>query len=254
MAERPDYVIVGRGRWAAKMRAVMESEGRTVVSVQEARQGPSESEPDYVSRLAAAMTAGGARIAWLCVLPGRHVTLMIEAAIEAGVHVVVEKPWYGSKEDSKRLQGLALRRGLVIAVHYEYCVLEEVEEWRNEFYPGAGLRLGGRFLLGRADHTGTPALDNLGSHLLAIREWAVPSSEVSQLHCAYELPEERFVWIERGGQKVASLDLLHHRQFIIQRFMKKIEAALDGPAFPFDLGFAMRVANELNALKHRTPE
>jgi hypothetical protein len=34
---------------------------------------------------------------------------------------------------------------------------------------------------------------NLGCHLLAIREWAVPASEVSEVHCGYELPDERQV-------------------------------------------------------------
>jgi hypothetical protein len=38
---------------------------------------------------------------------------------------------------------------------------------------------------------------------------------------------------------------------IVQRFMKRIEAALDGAAFPFDLEFGLRVAVELNALKNR---
>jgi hypothetical protein len=103
--------------------------------------------------------------------------------------------------------------------------------------------------LGRSDHSGIPALDNLGSHLLAIREFAVPSSEVAEIHCGYDLPDERLVWLERGGQTIASIDLLNHRQPIVQRFMQKVEAALDGAAFPFDLDFALRVADELNVVK-----
>ena len=35
--------------------------------------------------------------------------------------------------------------------------------------------------------------------------------------------------------------------------MRKVEAALDGAAFPFDLDFALRVENELNAFKARSP-
>jgi hypothetical protein len=176
---------------------------------------------------------------------------MIQSAMEAGLHVVVEKPWYGSKEETERLQALAHAGARTLAVHYEYCMLEEVQKWRQEFYPGAGLRLGGRFFLSRSDQTGIPALDNLGCHLLAIREWAVPSSEVSEIRCGYELPDERVVWIERKGHRIASIDLFNHRQLIVQRFMEKAEAALDGAAFPFDLGFALRVASELNALNRR---
>jgi predicted dehydrogenase len=254
MAEGPAYVILGRGRWAKRMQPIIAGESRSVVAIEETRQRPSESEPKYVSRLAQAMKESAAQIAWLCVSPGPHVTLMIQSAIAAGLHVVVEKPWYGSKEETERLQALAHARGRVIAVHYEYCVLEEVKKWRQEFYPGAGVRLGGRFFLSRSDQTGIPALDNLGCHLLAIREWTVPSSEVSEIRCGYELPDERVVWIERKGQGIASIDLLNHRQLIVQRFMEKVEAALDGAAFPFDLDFALRVANQLNALKRRKKE
>lgn len=254
MAEGPAYVILGRGRWAKRMQSIITGEGRSVVSIEETRQRASESEPAYASRLAEAMTASAAKIAWLCVSPGPHVTLMIQSAIEAGLHVVVEKPWYGSKTETERLHSLARARGRVLAVHYEYCVLDEVQKWRQEFYPGAGLRLGGRFFVSRSDQTGIPAIDNLGSHLLAIREWAAPSSEVSQLHCGYELPDERLVWTERNGEKIASIDLFSHGQLIVQRFMKKAEAALDGAAFPFDLEFALRVANELNVLKRRKEE
>ena len=251
MADGPAYVILGRGRWAKRMRPIVAGEGRNVVSIDETRQRPAEREAAYVSRLAEAMKASAAQIAWLCVLPGHHVTLMIQAALEAGLHVAVEKPWYGSPEDTQRLQSLAREKGRVVAIHYEYCVLEEVEEWRREFHPGVGLQLGGRFSQSRSDHTGLSAIDNLGCHLLAIREYAVPSSEVSEIRCGYDLPDERLVWIEREGQRIASIDLLHQGQPIIQRFMKRVEAALDGAAFPFDLDFGLRVANSINAVKNR---
>jgi predicted dehydrogenase len=249
MADGPAYVILGRGRWAKKMQPIIAGESRSAVAIGETRQKLSESQEAYLSRLAEGMKSSRAQIAWLCVTPGPHVTLMIQAAIEAGLHSVVEKPWYGSAEDTKRLQAQAVAKGLIIAVHYEYCVLEEVEKWRQEFYPGAGLRLGGHFFLSRSDQTGISALDNLGCHLLAIREWAVPSSEVSQIACAYEQADERLVWLEKGRQKIGSIDLLNHQELIVQRFMKRVEAALDGAALPFDLEFGLRVAVELNALK-----
>jgi predicted dehydrogenase len=251
MGEGPAYVILGRGRWAKKMWPMIAGEGRSVLAIEETRQRHSESQEAYVSRLTLGMRASRAQIAWLCVTPGPHVTVMIQAAIEAGLHVVAEKPWYGSAEDTKRLQALAVAKGRIIAVHYEYCVLEEVEKWREEFHPGSGMQFGGHFFLSRSDQSGVPPIDNLGCHLLAIREWAVPSSEVSQIECAYEGADERLVWLEKGREKVGSIDLLNHRQLIVQRFMKRVEAALDGAAFPFDLEFGLRVAVELNALKNR---
>ncbi len=253
MGEPPGYIILGRGRWAGRMRPIIAGESRSVVSIEETRQLPSESESVYVERLAAAMKASRAQIAWLCVSPGPHVSSMIQAAIEAGLHVIVEKPWYGSSKQTQRLQSLARAKARVIAVHFEYLVLEEVQRWREEFHPGAGCALGGRFFLSRSDRSGIPPIDNLGCHLLAIREYAVPSSEVSVIRCDYELPDERLVWIDVGEQRLSSIDLLTHGQPIIQRFMKKVEAALGGAAVPFDLEFALRVANQLNALKERSP-
>lgn len=253
MAEAPAYAILGRGRWAKKMWPIISGEGRSVVSVEETRQRPSETQSDYVERLAVAMKASGAQIAWLCVVPGPHVSLMIQAAMEAGLHAIVEKPWCGSSEDTRKLQSLALAKGRVIAVHFEYLVLREVEQWRADFYPGAGCRFGGRFFLSRSDRSGIPAIDNLGCHLLAIREFAVPSSEISEIHCSYNLPDERRVWIDSGDRRLASIDLFTDSQRIIQNFMKKVEAALDSAAFPFDLEFALRVAGELNTYKSRGP-
>ena len=93
MAEAPAYVIVGRGRWAKRMQSLLEAETRQVATIPEARQASAETDDAYRSRLRDVMRASGAQIAWLCVLPGPHVPLMIEAALEAKLHVIAEKPW-----------------------------------------------------------------------------------------------------------------------------------------------------------------
>lgn len=253
MAKAPAYVILGRGRWAQKMEVVLAGEKKKIATISETRQRPSETDASYVSRLAEAMKASQAEIAWLCVSPGPHVCLMIQAGLEAGLHVIAEKPWYGSAADTERLQALARARGRLIGVHFEYLVHGEVEKWKSSFYPGSGLRFGGHFFLGRADHLGLPAIDNLGCHLFAIREFVVPGSEIVEMQCAFERPDERLVWLEQGGRRIASIDLFKGSERIIQDFMKKVEAALDGAAFPFDLDFALRVAKQLNSFKQRMP-
>ena len=227
--------------------------GPSVAMITKTRQRQSETESSYVSRLAEAMKTSRGQIAWLCVSPGPDVSLMIQAALEAGLHVIAEKPWYGSAEDTERLQALARTRRRLIGVHFEYLVHGEVEKWKSSFCPGSELRFGGHFFLSRADHLGLPAIENLGCHLLSIREFAVPGSEVAQVLCAYESPDERVVWLERKGKRIATIDLLQGSERIIQGFMKKVEAALDGAAFPFDLDFALRVENQLNSLKARSP-
>lgn len=251
MAKAPAYVILGRGRWAKRMYPIIAGEKRAVTAIEETRQRPSESESTYVARLAEAMKASAAQIAWLCVTPGPHVSLMIQAALDAGLQVVVEKPWYGSAEDTEHLQALARASRLVLAMHFEYLVHHEVENWRKNFHPGAGFAFGGHFFLNRPARHGISALDDLGCHLLAIREFAVPSSKLSEIQCSYERPDERSVWLERGNRRAASIDLFQGSERLIQDFMRKVEAALEDAAFPFDLDFALRVENKLNAQKTR---
>lgn len=252
MAKAPAYVILGRGRWAQKMRPIIAGEGRTVATFEETRQRTSESRQRYLARLSEAMKTSRAEIAWLCVSPGPHVSLMIQAALEAGLHVIAEKPWYGSAADTERMQALARAKRRLIGVHFEYLLHAEVEKWKSSLCPGSDLRFGAHFFLSRPYLGNIPAMDNLGCHLFAIREFAAPASEVAEVLCAYERPDERSVWLEEGGRRIASIDLFKGSDRIIQDFMKKVEAALHGAAFPFDLDFALRVENQLNAFKART--
>jgi hypothetical protein len=248
MAEKPNYVILGRGRWAGRMQTILGAEGRGVTNIPEARRAFGEGDSAYISRLAAGMSTSGAQIAWLCVLPGPHVALMIEAALEAGLHIVVEKPWQGTQRVTEALAARAKSLHRVIAVHFEYCLLDEVQRWRRDFHPGKGLRFGGHFLLSRPDHMGISAMENLGSHLLAIREYAAAESDLQEIRCGYEQPDERSVWLEKRNTRVAFLNLLESKEPIIQRFAGKMEESLETGDFPFDLEFALRVAKGIAAL------
>ena len=249
MGEGPRYVIIGRGRWAARMQSILTGENRRVAVIPETRRTSEETDAAYRSRLADEMRTSDAQIAWLCVLPGPHVPQMIDAALDAGVHIVAEKPWQASHGVSSALVARAKSLRRLIAVHFEYCLLEEVERWQRDFQSGTGLRFGGRFFLSRPDHTGMFALDNLGSHLLAIRAFAAPKSALQEIRCGYEQPDERCVWLEKRNTRVAFIDLLANKELIIQRFIAKVEASLEGTDFPFDLDFAMRVANDAEALR-----
>ena len=249
MLDGPSYVILGRGRWAARMQNILVSENRRVSSIPETRQASGESDAAYRLRLGEAMRASDAQIAWLSVLPGPHIPIMIEAALDAGLHMVVEKPWQGSQRETASIVARAKSLHRLIAVHFEYCLLEEVERWRRDFHPGTGLRFGGHFFLSRPDRTGMPAMDNLGSHLLAIREYGAPQSVVQEIRCGYEQPDERCVWLERRNTRVAFIDLLAHKEPIVQRFIAKVEASLDAAEFPLSLEFALRVSSDTQALR-----
>jgi len=174
--------------------------------------------------------------------------LIVEAAISAGLHVVVEKPWLTSSAETARLFETAQNAGRVVAVQYEYCFCREVETWRRQLQGGAGLQFYGRFTVDRPDRLGIPAAENLGSHLLAIWEYAVPHAQMAEIHCGYELPNERRVWLEREGKVTGAINFLSNEP-VIQRFIDRFESALHGADFPLDLNFAGRVAAALSELK-----
>jgi hypothetical protein len=243
------YAILGRGRWAGKIRTILTAENREVVDLAESRQCANEGIAEYRARLADQIHAQRAEAVWLCVPPGPHVHVMIEAALDAGVHIVAEKPWYGSRQVTAALIERSRSVDRIVAIHYQYCFLSEVEAWRTQFGLDSGIRFGGRFFVNRVNRTGIPAIDNLGSHLASIRAFAVPKSELAEIHCGYQQADERCAWLERESQRFACLDLLAAKEPIIQRFIGKFEAAIEEGKFPLDLNHALRVSEDLAALR-----
>ena len=248
MAKAPTYAILGRGRWARRMQSVLTGEGRQFVEIAETRQESSENDEAYRERLAQRLRSSDAQIAWACVLPGPHVPLMVEAALDAGLHIICEKPWWGSRSATESLIARAKSLQRVVAVHYEYCFLSEVKRWRKEFSDLSGLEFSGTFFLSRPNHTGMSALDNLGSHLLAIRQYAAPHAVLKEIRCGYEHTDERSAWLKKSGQPVAFLNLLEQKELIIQRFLAAVESSLDSGIFPVDLEFGARIAEQIAQL------
>jgi Oxidoreductase family, NAD-binding Rossmann fold len=247
------YVVVGRGRWAPRIKSILASEGRTVTSLENVRRTAGEEEAAYHARIAAAFTASTAHIAWLCIPPGDHIPLLMAAAIESGLHVIVEKPWHCSREQTSRLEKLAHSHNAVLAIHYEYCLLDAVQNWRSNFNGGSELHFGGRLTIQRPNHIGLAALDNLGSHLFAIHQYSVPHAAIDEISCGYEQPDERRVWLESADRQIAEIDLLASKEPIIQRFIAQVEDTIRNRTdFPLDLQFALRVAERIALWRQRS--
>ncbi|MDQ1410608.1 MAG: Oxidoreductase family, NAD-binding Rossmann fold [Acidobacteriaceae bacterium] len=244
-ANAPAYLIVGRGRWGSRMHAMLAGEGRRAEFASGLRRKTGESSGAHESRLAQTFSDSSAQIVWLCVPPGAHLPVLIRAAFAAGLHVIVEKPWVYSREETTLLQDAAAKAGLKGGVHFEYCLLSEIENWRRQHKHESGLAFGGVFNVHAGDRLGIPPMQNLGSHLLAMREYAVPHSHFSEIRCGYELPDQRTAWLESDNQRVASIDFLDCKEPIVQRFLAHFENSLEGQPFPFDFAFAQRVNERL---------
>jgi Oxidoreductase family, NAD-binding Rossmann fold len=254
MTEPYGYVVVGRGHWASRMRTILAGEGRPVTSLNESRRGPAEPEESYRERLRDFFAKSAAQIAWLCVPPGHHIPVMVQSALDAGLHVIVEKPWFCSLEETGVLEALARGRRLMLGIHYEYCLMEQVASWRREWHGGSGLNFGGRMKIQRANHLGLPALENLGSHLFAIQEYCVPQSTTTEMDCGYEQKDERRAWLDKNDQRVAEIDLLANKEPIIQRFIAQFEKATREGQFPFTLQFGFKVAQRVALWRQRAPD
>ena len=207
---------------------MLAGDGRRADFASGSRRMEGESDEDFETRMAAAFRFSGAQIAWLCVPPGAHVPPLIRAALAARMHVMVEKPWVYSREETAGLQEIARRAGLQTAVHFEFCMLAELQKWRREFADRDGLSFGGIFDVNVKDHSKLPVMQNLGSHLVAVQEYAVPRSAILRIACHYEAVDQRRVFLDGSEGRVGEIDFLGSREPIIQRFLGLFEESLGG--------------------------
>src|SRR5262249_19797861 len=149
-----------------------------------------------------------AHVVWICIPPCADLPLIIETSISVGLHVIVEKPWLVARGRTEFLLDLARVNHVLVAIHFQYCFLDAVEALKRHSELESRILFGGTFTVSRPDRLGIPAVHNLGSHLMAIREYAVPSSEVVGMQCGYALQDERYVSIESasGLTKIISLE------------------------------------------------
>lgn len=204
-----------------------------------------------MSRLAAELRSSRAQIAWLCVTPGPHISWMVESAVGAGLHVIAEKPWLCSPAQTNSLVELAKSKRILLGVHFEYCLLDEIQKWRAQFVDTTALRFHGRFQTSLPDRLHLPAIVNLGCHLLAIRRYAVPRSTVGDLSCSYCARDQRVVWMETADGATRPVDYTRNREPVIQRFLQRFEAGIAGAEFPFGFEFALSVAEDLVSYRDR---
>ena len=244
----PKYTILGNGRWAGVIHRIL-AHDRQVAIVGQTRRREGESVDEYQRRIASSLAETGATVAWICVPSGPNTPVLAEAAIDSGMHVIVEKPWRSGKPAGQLLMAQAHARGLLIGVHFEYCLLDGVEAWRHDQRLGTELRFSGRFTTSRPNRLGIPPLENLGSHLFAIHLYAVPEAAISQIYCGYEEVDERIISIEDDSHPVAAIDFTFNREPIIQRFIARFESGLEGNPFPFTLDFAAEVSEALAAYR-----
>jgi hypothetical protein len=247
-ADHAAYAVVGTGRWGTRVASMLEATERRVITTSAPRAEAGTDDDELLARATDAFTTLGVDAAWLCVPPGPHVPPLARAALAAGLHVVVEKPWNYGPDATHAVSTLAAARGLTVAVDFEYCLLDGVRRWRDEAFADDALTFGGRFVVPGDDRLGISALDNLGGHLVAIRQYAAPQAAIATVDCAYGGDPAREVWLDRAGTRVATLDFLRSDEPILQRVAAAFEHAWSGAPCALDLELAAGVDREVRAL------
>ncbi|RDD63158.1 Gfo/Idh/MocA family oxidoreductase [Ferruginivarius sediminum] len=237
--------IVGRGRWGQRVAGILESEGHAARMLS-LRKAGEEKDTDFAERCARRLCAeaSGAALVWLAVPPGAPQAALVRGALLAGKHVVVEKPWWGGAAEAADLASEANRRGLIAAVHFQYCYLHEWPALVSRFDAGDA-EFQGTFTTARAARPDIPAGDNLATHLLAVRRRWFPRSRIGELHYGYGTDDCRHVEF-RHDERTARVDFTTNAQPIVQRFLADVMGHAEvGAPFPLDLAFAAEVQSEL---------
>ena len=100
----------------------------------------------------------------------------MKSVLIAGKHAIVEKPWMVNAEKTHSLIQLADEKNLNIAVHYQYCFLDNFLDLREKFdFSDKNIIFSGIFNTSKKNRISIPSLYNFGCHLLAIKNYYFPN-------------------------------------------------------------------------------
>ncbi len=156
--------------------------------------------------------------------------------------MIVEKPWMCDERATEALIKKSEQLGLQIGMDYQYCFLEKARKISKEFDDrNWSVKFSGEFSVSQKDRLEIPAIHNLGSHLLAIRNFLFPNAEIEGIIARYEHPDCRKITIS-SPSRTADIVFLENKEPLMQRLIESFEKCLqEKTKFPLDLRFALSV-------------
>ncbi|MBP0616673.1 Gfo/Idh/MocA family oxidoreductase [Jiella mangrovi] len=247
---RPQWLVVGSGRWGGIVAQALERCDRTVLTRGGFRVLPGEAWDAYQARCAERIRETGAEMVWIATPPGEHVVPLLEAALAAGCNAVVEKPWLTDSSTSSRISKEFASCAKVAAVHHQYLYLDDIEALRERWQRRDDALFAGAFLTTKPGRPDLPADANLGSHLLSMRRYIAPSSQIAKFDVGYgQAVDLRKVCFRSKGQS-DGLDFTVNSQPIVERFIADFERSSErGTEPPANLGHAAAVFDDLLAVR-----
>ncbi len=248
MVHSSRYIVVGQGRWGSQVSNILKKCGCKTSACPISRPGKDENLESYREKAHAIFkkAASNADIVWLAIPPPNQ-ALLADAALDAGLHVVAEKPWTSPQAISKQLAIKAQAKGLLFGVHYQYCLLNSAQLLSAKLHgpEDVAQSFSGRFTISKKNRLGLSALENLGSHLLAIRQFHFPKSSLGQIVVAYDAKNCRYFEL-KTPKKTHRVNFLDCKQPLVQEFISMFEECLNTEKdFPLNLQFAQLVQQDM---------
>jgi hypothetical protein len=144
---------------------------------------------------------------------------------------------------------LATKNRCHVAVNFQMCFLQVLSSLQLKYKTKNNVVFSGCFSISRNNRLDIESKYNLGSHLLAIREYVFPFAKIGVVESAYESVDSRFFSLnaERESDVV---DLIKNDEPLLQIFIQQFEQGLkSGKPLFLDLPFALRVTESLRNIE-----
>lgn len=238
--------LIGGGGWGTKLHEMLSKDNLLADWPDLPRRKPDEGVEHYKDRVWSVLRKSRGDVAWLAVPPADQ-AILVDVAVECGFHVIVEKPWLAAEDMTKVLIEKSRANSLATGVPYIYCFLDRLVSYAR--YRPQAWGMEGVFKVAVKNRLNLGALENLGSHILAIRRYVCPDAELLSLEVEYDAENTRCVKLHYD-KSVDYIDFSNNKEPIVQRFVASFLNGVDhGDAFMFDLDFASKVSADMEKIK-----
>ncbi len=241
------YGVIGSGRWGSVIKKILSTGSEMVISFDISRRHKSETRKNYKNNIKRYLQRNIEQVdvIWIAV-PPKDQDILIESVLDYGKHVIVEKPWMCDQMVTSELVNHAKFVDRQVAVHYQYCYLDALKHVPFALHNSQdGMYFWGEFCISRSNRLSIPAIYNLGTHLLAIKELYFPDAFIKGIHTGYNMLDKRRIRIQSTTQ-CYEIDFQNNNEPLIQRFIFDFENHLNSKKeFPLNLMFSLNINKEL---------
>jgi hypothetical protein len=245
------YGVIGNGKWGKVITRLLSSISERVLILDSEKRLLGEDDIQYKVRLKKLLQSSGINdvdVVWISI-PAKDHKVVIESVLSYKKHIVVEKPWLLSSDEIYYLSDLARASGKRIGVHYQYCYLNKLPLISRVVRDLKDVSFQGEFCISRFNRLKVPAINNLGVHLLAIKNVHFPYSHIKKIHSKYKTEDLRNVSISHPDY-FSKINFLKNDEPLIERFIFDFEnSIIKNKSFSLDLMVMLKINKDIVDLR-----